>query len=347
MNVVNFPPLGEFELPEYESQKLALPPLLEVIEYLEREQYAELIISTPGPMGFVALAAARLLGLRTAGIYHTDFPRYVRHLTQDESMVRTTAWFMQWFYGQMDTVIVPSEYYRNHLIEHGLHQAATAACSGMASIPSCSIRASDSPTSGAAGDSKAVSISCTPAGCREKRISMCCSKLSSSSKRAGRGVNLIIAGTGPLRLAARRALAAAAAWCSPAGCPAKNWPRPMPVPMPSSFPARPTRSATSCSKPRPRACRRLCRTAAGRRRLCAAATRAWWSTSRIPALWPMPCGVLASGAGLEPLKRRALENARDNSWQKIFEMFWNFEPAEVPPPEPSIADELPLAMDIA
>ena len=32
------------------------------------------------------LAAARLLGLRTAGIYHTDFVEYVRHLTQDDDL---------------------------------------------------------------------------------------------------------------------------------------------------------------------------------------------------------------------------------------------------------------------
>jgi len=44
-----------------------------VIEYIERHRFNELIISTPGPMGLTGLAAARLLGLRTTGIYHTDF----------------------------------------------------------------------------------------------------------------------------------------------------------------------------------------------------------------------------------------------------------------------------------
>ena len=115
----NFLPVGEFDLPEYESQRLAVPPLLEMIAYLEQEQFSELIISTPGPLGLCALAAGRLLGLRLSGVYHTDFPRYVRHFTQDEALERITVWFMQWFYGQMDFVYAPSEYYRQHLIELG------------------------------------------------------------------------------------------------------------------------------------------------------------------------------------------------------------------------------------
>ena len=36
-----------------------------------------------GPIGLTALLAAKLLGLRTSGISHTDFPQYVRILTDD------------------------------------------------------------------------------------------------------------------------------------------------------------------------------------------------------------------------------------------------------------------------
>ncbi len=45
----NFVPIGTFPLPEYEHQTLACPPILEFIEYFEREQFDEVIISTPGP----------------------------------------------------------------------------------------------------------------------------------------------------------------------------------------------------------------------------------------------------------------------------------------------------------
>jgi glycosyltransferase involved in cell wall biosynthesis len=118
--IKNFEPVGEFELPEYELQKLTFPPVLEMIDYMEREKFTECVISTPGPVGLTAIGAARLLGLKTSGIYHTDFPQYVRILTDDELM-ETLMWkFMYWFYSQMDILYVNSEYYRQCWIERGI-----------------------------------------------------------------------------------------------------------------------------------------------------------------------------------------------------------------------------------
>ncbi len=116
----NFPPVGEFELPEYELQKLSFPPVLDMIDYIERERFTECIISTPGPVGLTALAAAKLLGLRTSGIYHTDFPQYVRILT-DDGFMETMMWqYMKWFYAQMDRVYVNSQFYRDCWVERGI-----------------------------------------------------------------------------------------------------------------------------------------------------------------------------------------------------------------------------------
>ena len=115
----NFEPMGEFALPEYELQKLAFPPVLEIIEYIHREQFTDVVLSTPGPMGLVGLLAARLLGLPARGIYHTDFPRYVRILTEDGSL-ETLAWtYMHWFYTGLDELFVNSEPYRQAWVERG------------------------------------------------------------------------------------------------------------------------------------------------------------------------------------------------------------------------------------
>jgi glycosyltransferase involved in cell wall biosynthesis len=119
-DVMNFKPLGTFSLPEYETQKLAFPPFLNVIEAIERGNFREVIISTPGPMGLCGLAAAKLLGLSAVGVYHTDFPQYIRDLTQDEVMEQMTWKYMLWFYGQMGTVYVPSDYYAKQLTEKGI-----------------------------------------------------------------------------------------------------------------------------------------------------------------------------------------------------------------------------------
>src|SRR5881398_1159261 len=117
--IKNFRPIGEFELPEYELQKLSFPPILQMLDYIQRERFSEIIISTPGPIGLTALLAAKMLNLQTSGIYHTDFPQYIRILTED-SFLESIAWrYMHWFYGQLDTVFVNSEEYRQSWIKRG------------------------------------------------------------------------------------------------------------------------------------------------------------------------------------------------------------------------------------
>jgi glycosyltransferase involved in cell wall biosynthesis len=64
-----------------------------------------------------------MLNLQTSGIYHTDFPQYVRILTED-SFLESMAWrYMHWFYGQLDTVFVNSEEYRQSWIKRGFDPA--------------------------------------------------------------------------------------------------------------------------------------------------------------------------------------------------------------------------------
>ena len=121
--IKNFKPIGEFELPEYELQKLSFPPILQMLDYIQRENFSEIIISTPGPIGLTALLAGKMLNLETSGIYHTDFPQYIRILTED-SFLESLAWkFMHWFYGQLDTIFVNSEQYRQSWIDRGIDPA--------------------------------------------------------------------------------------------------------------------------------------------------------------------------------------------------------------------------------
>jgi len=118
--IQNFAPVGEFELPEYELQSLSFPPALLILDHLVKNNYSEVIISTPGPIGLVALYAAKALGLRSVGIYHTDFPQYVRILT-DDSFMETLTWdYMHWFYSQLDLVYVNSEDYRKSWVNRGI-----------------------------------------------------------------------------------------------------------------------------------------------------------------------------------------------------------------------------------
>src|SRR5437667_1634093 len=121
--IKNFPPIGEFELPEYELQKLSFPPILQMLDYVQREIFTEIIISTPGPVGLTGLLAAKMLNLQTSGIYHPDFPQYIRILTED-SFLESVAWrYMHWFYGQLDVVFVNSDEYRQSWVKRGFDPA--------------------------------------------------------------------------------------------------------------------------------------------------------------------------------------------------------------------------------
>lgn len=119
----NFQPVGEFNTPEYDQQPVCVPPMLEMLEYLESRRFSELIISTPGLVGLTGLAAGRLMGLRLVGIYHTDFPQYVGMLTDDEMLSSMTWRYMHWFYDQMDMIFVPSEVYRRQLADGGIDES--------------------------------------------------------------------------------------------------------------------------------------------------------------------------------------------------------------------------------
>jgi glycosyltransferase involved in cell wall biosynthesis len=118
---LNFPPVGEIAIPDYDLQKLTLPPLLQMIRHLEQTPYTEYVISTPGPVGLIAMYCAHRFSVPCRAIYHSDFPQHVRHITGDEGLEQTAWRFMRWFYGQADAVYSPSDFYRRQLAEHGFN----------------------------------------------------------------------------------------------------------------------------------------------------------------------------------------------------------------------------------
>jgi glycosyltransferase involved in cell wall biosynthesis len=118
--VKKFPSVGDFVLPEYPELKLNFPPILDVMDFIEREGFTRIHISTPGTVGLLGLLIARIMHLPVAGTYHTDIPQYVRSLTNDEFLEQAAWSYMIWFYGQMEEVMVPSVGTREQLVARGL-----------------------------------------------------------------------------------------------------------------------------------------------------------------------------------------------------------------------------------
>ena len=118
--VRQFAAVGDFVLPEYPELKLSFPPILDVMDFVEREGFTQIHVSTPGTVGLLGLLIAKTMDIPVAGTYHTDIPQYVRSLTNDD-FLEGVAWsYMIWFYSQMGEVLIPSEGTRAQLSSHGL-----------------------------------------------------------------------------------------------------------------------------------------------------------------------------------------------------------------------------------
>jgi len=121
--VVRFAAVGDFVLPEYPELKLSFPPILDVMDFVEREGFTRIHISTPGTVGLLGLLVSRMMDIPASGTYHTDIPQYVRSLTNDEFLEQAAWSYMIWFYNQMEEVMVPSAGTREQLLSRGVPAA--------------------------------------------------------------------------------------------------------------------------------------------------------------------------------------------------------------------------------
>jgi glycosyltransferase involved in cell wall biosynthesis len=100
----NFRPLLSRALPMYAGQPVVLPPLAEVMEWADRQQFDAIYVDTPGPMGLVGWLVARMLRVPVLGTWHTDFPAYVEAFTGDHRLGAATTAYCRWFYAQLAAV---------------------------------------------------------------------------------------------------------------------------------------------------------------------------------------------------------------------------------------------------
>ena len=81
--------------------------------------FHQIVISTPGPVGLIGLLAGKLLNVRTAGVYHTDFTLQARTITGDDSLPGMLEAYTRWFYQSLDEIHVPTRQYMRILEGRG------------------------------------------------------------------------------------------------------------------------------------------------------------------------------------------------------------------------------------
>lgn len=123
----NFTPALSRPMPYYPQLKLCLPPILDVLEWSDRQQFDVIHVSTPGPMGLVGQIVSKMLRVPLVATYHTDFPAYLDKLAGDHRVVAGCEQFMKWFYAQASLVLTRSNAYRFNLRDLGVADEKIAA----------------------------------------------------------------------------------------------------------------------------------------------------------------------------------------------------------------------------
>jgi glycosyltransferase involved in cell wall biosynthesis len=119
----NFVPLLSRPLPYYSDLALNLPPVLEILEWADRQQFDAIHVSTPGPMGLCGWLVSKMLRVPMIATYHTDFPAYVEKFTGDHRVANGTREYMKWFYSQATAVFTRSAAYRFKLLDLGIEES--------------------------------------------------------------------------------------------------------------------------------------------------------------------------------------------------------------------------------
>lgn len=122
-NRINFKPLLSRELPYYPELRMNLPPVLEILEWADRQQFDAVHVSTPGPMGLCGWLVAKMLRVPLLGTYHTDFPAYLEHYSGDHRAGQAAKLYLRWLCGEMSRVFTRSRGYVHALRGMGVPQS--------------------------------------------------------------------------------------------------------------------------------------------------------------------------------------------------------------------------------
>ncbi len=120
---IDLPSIHSFRLPGHENYCLRIPSVLKSIEKIWQLDPDEIIILTPGPIGMLGLLAARLLNVKSVGVYHTDFTRQVLKAIPDESVAQLVENLTKTFYSAMDEIHVPTQKHLQILTSRGFSPA--------------------------------------------------------------------------------------------------------------------------------------------------------------------------------------------------------------------------------
>lgn len=103
-------------IPFYREMKMYVPHWRQYLERVQRDGVEVIHLTTPGPLGLVALWVAAQASLPLVGSFHTDLSAYTRLLSGSDRLGALMREYMRWMYGRCRRVLVPSESTRRLMV---------------------------------------------------------------------------------------------------------------------------------------------------------------------------------------------------------------------------------------
>lgn len=121
--VARFQTLGNFPLTIDGGEiMLGWPSLVDLVRWLDANEIDLVQVSSPGPIGVVAVLACYILGIPIVGQYHTNYSEYAGMLLRDPTIERMVRAYVRMFYNAAETVFVPSYAAGELVARHGVRQ---------------------------------------------------------------------------------------------------------------------------------------------------------------------------------------------------------------------------------
>lgn len=107
---------------------LAIPPVLEILEYADRRQFDGVVISGSGPMALAGRAAAAMLRAPVVCVHHADLPAMVLGASDgDYRLTAAAKSYVRWMYGGASKVLARSQAGRRSLHRLGIDASKVVA----------------------------------------------------------------------------------------------------------------------------------------------------------------------------------------------------------------------------
>jgi len=125
-NLTLLPAIFDFQAPLYPTVRIKVPSILRSLRLIQELDPDQIVVSTPGPVGLLGLLAGWLLAVPVKAIFHTDFSAHISGYARDNALAPLVESALRWFYQRAESVLVPSESYRQVLRARGYDEGRLA-----------------------------------------------------------------------------------------------------------------------------------------------------------------------------------------------------------------------------